>query len=83
MVSLSKKRTFKKAGATIEEELFETKYAKIVLNIKPEEKQALKELFTLVRGRAARIDALDYVKKHKIPLKNFVKKLREDKRKLR
>ena len=82
MVSLSKKRTFKKAGASIEEELPETRYAKVMLKVKPEEMNALKELFMLIQGRAARIEAMDHVIEHKIPLKNLVKKLKEDKRKL-
>jgi hypothetical protein len=80
MVSLSKKRTYKKKGAVYEEELFETRYGKGIGKFKPED---LKALFTLVKGRAARIEAMDYVIEHKISLNMLVRKLREDKRKLR
>ncbi len=83
MVSLSKKKTFKKAGASIEEELKETEYAKSYLELKPEEMKDLKALFTLIQGRAARVEAINYVIEHKITLKRLVRKLREDKSRLK
>ena len=76
----TRKKTFKKAGASIEEELPETRYGKVIGKFKPED---LKALFTLVKGRAARIEAMDYAIEHKIPLNMLVRKLREDKRRLR
>lgn len=80
MVSLSKKRTYKKKGAVYEEELAETRYGKVIGKFKPED---LKGLFALIKGRAARIEAMDYAIEHKIPLNMLVRKLRENKRKLR
>ena len=76
----TRKKTFKKAGASIEEELSETRYGKVIGKFKPED---LKALFTLVKGRAARIEAMDYAIEHKIPLNMLVRKLREDKRRLK
>jgi hypothetical protein len=83
MVALSKKKTFKKAGASIEEELPETRYAKSYLKVKPEEMKDLRALFTLIQGRAARIEAINFIIEHKITLKRLVRKLREDKSRLK
>ena len=75
----TRKKTFKKAGASIEEELFETRYGKKIGKFKPED---LKKLFMLINGRAARIEAMDYAIKNNIPLDMYVKRLKREKSKL-
>lgn len=76
----TRKRTFKKAGASIEEELPETKYGRVMGNFSKKDMEAL---FRLIKGRGERMQVLTYAIENNLTLPVLIRRLKEQKRNLR
>ena len=77
MVSLSKKRTFKKAGASIEEELPETRYGKV----RGFSKKDMGALFRIVKGSEERKALMNYAKKNNLSISMLIRRYKEERKK--
>ena len=75
----TRKRTFKKAGASIEEELPETKYGRIMGNFSKKDMEAL---FRIIKGKEERIQVMTYAIENNLKLPILIRRLREQKRRL-
>jgi len=80
MTITTRKRTFKKAGASIEEELPETRYGKIMGNFSKKDMEAL---FKIIKGKGERMQVLTYAIENNLTLPMLIRKLKEQKRRLR
>jgi len=76
----TRKKTFKKAGASIEEELPETKYGRVMGNFNKKDMEAL---FRIIKGRGERMQVLTYAIENNLSLPMLIRKLKEQKRRLR
>jgi len=76
----TRKKTFKKAGASIEEELPETKYGRVMGNFSKKDMEAL---FRIIKGRGERMQVLTYAIENNLSLPMLIRKLKEQKRNLR
>ena len=76
----TRKKTFKKAGASIEEELPETRYGKIAGNFSKKDMEAL---FRIIKGSEERIQVMKHVVDNNLELSVFIRRLKEQKGRLR
>jgi len=76
----TRKKTFKKAGASIEEELPETRYGKIMGNFSKKDMEAL---FRIIKGRGERMQVMTYAIENNLTLPHLIRRLKEQKGRLR
>ena len=76
----TRKKTFKKAGASIEEELPETRYGKIMGNFSKKDMEAL---FRIIKGRGERMQVMTYAIENNMTLPHLIRRLKEQKGRLR
>ena len=76
----TRKRTFKKAGASIEEELAETKYGRIMGKFSNKDMEAL---FKIIKGKGERMQVMTYAIENNLTLPHLIRRLKEQKGKLR
>jgi dephospho-CoA kinase len=73
----TRKRTFKKAGATIEEELSETRYGKI----RGFSKKDMEALFRIVKGSEERMKLMNYAIENNLSLSVLIRRFKEERKK--
>ena len=76
----TRKKTFKKAGASIEEELPETRYGKIMGNFSKKDMEAL---FKIIKGKGERMQVMTYAIENNMTLPHLIRRLKEQKGRLR
>ncbi len=77
MAVTTRKKTFKKAGASIEEELSETKHGKI----KGFSKNEMEALFRIVKGSEERKALMDYAKENNLSISVLIRRYKEERKK--
>ena len=78
MPMTTRKRTFKKAGASIEEELPETKYGRIMGNFSKKDMEAL---FRIINGREERMKLMTYAIENNLSLSVLIRRYKEERKK--
>lgn len=78
MAVTTRKRTFKKAGASIEEELSETEYGRIMGNFSKKDMEAL---FRIVKGREERMKLMTYAIENNLSLSLLIRRYKEERKK--
>jgi len=73
----TRKKTFKKAGASIEEELSETRYGRV----RGFSKNEMEALFRIVKGSEERKALMDYAKENNLSISVLIRRYKEERKK--